>query len=311
MATDGNHVLTNCTFSDNSADNYGGGMIISRGDSQTLTNCRFTNNSASKGGGVLTYDGYPILILTNCIFNANSALTDGGGFGCGHSEPTLINCTFIGNSAGGDGGGICSFAYGSILTVTNCILWGNTANEGPQIALESFEGSTPIDYSCVQGGEFDIYTEDHSDLDWDASNIGEDLINDNPLFADADNDDYHLLSQAGRWDPVSEGWVVDAVTSPCIDAGDPASDWTAELWPHGKLINMGAFGGTAQASMSTSSAGNIADMDNNGSVDSIDLTILADKWLYQQVLLSEDLDRDGLVNSKDFAIFANNWLWEE
>ena len=63
--------------------------------------------------------------------------------------------------------------------------------------------------------------------------------------------------------------------------------------------------------MSTSSAGNIADMDNNGSVDSIDLTILADKWLYQQVLLSEDLDRDGLVNSKDFAIFANNWLWEE
>jgi hypothetical protein len=66
----------------------------------------------------------------------------------------------------------------------------------------------------------------------------------------ADNGDYHLKSQAGRWDPKSQTWVLDELTSPCIDAGDPASDWTAELWPHGERINMGAFGGTPQASMS-------------------------------------------------------------
>src|SRR3990172_4589049 len=35
--------------------------------------------------------------------------------------------------------------------------------------------------------------------------------------------DYHLMSQAGRWDPVVNAWVMDALTSPCIDAGDPLS----------------------------------------------------------------------------------------
>ncbi|MHC4213457.1 MAG: hypothetical protein ACYSWP_08815, partial [Planctomycetota bacterium] len=49
-------------------------------------------------------------------------------------------------------------------------------------------------------------------------------------------------------------WVLDNVNSPCIDAGDPASDWTEELWPNGNRINMGAYGGTSQASMSLSDA---------------------------------------------------------
>ena len=64
------------------------------------------------------------------------------------------------------------------------------------------------------------------------------------------NGDYHLKSQAGRWDVNSQSWVQDDVTSPCIDAGDQGSDWTAELRPHGECINMGAYGGTPQASMS-------------------------------------------------------------
>jgi len=37
-------------------------------------------------------------------------------------------------------------------------------------------------------------------------------------------------------------WVNDAVSSPCIDAGDPNSDWTAEPSPNGSRINMGAYG---------------------------------------------------------------------
>jgi len=105
--------------------------------------------------------------------------------------------------------------------------------------------------------------------------------------------------------------VEDQVTSPGIDAGDPNSDWTAELWPHGKRINMGAFGGTPQASMSLSDAGNVADLNNDDSVNYGDLILLADDWLYQQVLLSEDLDRDGVVDFIDFAILINNWLWQQ
>jgi L-ascorbate metabolism protein UlaG (beta-lactamase superfamily) len=62
--------------------------------------------------------------------------------------------------------------------------------------------------------------------------------------------DYHLKSQAGRWDPASQSWVKDDVTSPCIDAGDPNSPVGQEPEPNGGRINMGAYGGTKEASKS-------------------------------------------------------------
>jgi hypothetical protein len=62
--------------------------------------------------------------------------------------------------------------------------------------------------------------------------------------------DCHLKSQAGRWDPVARLWVQDEVTSPCIDAGDPATPAGDEPQPNGGRINMGAYGGTAEASKS-------------------------------------------------------------
>ena len=75
-------------------------------------------------------------------------------------------------------------------------------------------------------------------------------IDADPLFADPDNGDYHLKSQIGRWDPDSEAWISDDVTSPCIDAGDPGSAVGLEPNPNGSVINMGAYGGTARASKS-------------------------------------------------------------
>jgi hypothetical protein len=136
---------------------------------------------------------------------------------------------------------------------------------------------------------------------------GQGNINADPQFAVPGNRDYHLKAQAGRWDSTAQSWVQDALTSPCIDGGDPNSDWTAELWPHGKRINMGAYGGTPQASMSLSAVGNIADLDHNDAVDRNDLLGLAAMWLAQGVLLAEDIDRDGVVNFRDLAKLAANW----
>jgi hypothetical protein len=132
-------------------------------------------------------------------------------------------------------------------------------------------------------------------------------INENPLFVDSAIGDYHLKSRAGRWDANSESWVQDDMNSLCIDAGDPNSGWTAELWPRGERINMGAYGGTPQASMSLSDAGNIADLNIDGWVGYGDMMLLTDKWLYEEVLLSGDLNRDGIVTFTDFAIFVPNW----
>ena len=71
-----------------------------------------------------------------------------------------------------------------------------------------------------------------------------------PLFADPAKKDFHLRSAEGRWDAASSCWVKDQQTSPCIDAGDPSDGCAAEPQPNGGRINIGAYGGTAEASKS-------------------------------------------------------------
>ncbi|MCK4624592.1 MAG: right-handed parallel beta-helix repeat-containing protein [Phycisphaerae bacterium] len=72
----------------------------------------------------------------------------------------------------------------------------------------------------------------------------------NPLFVDPTKGDYYLKSVAGRWDPKSKKWVKGTVHSPCIDAGDPKSEYKNEPKPNGGRINMGAYGNTPEASKS-------------------------------------------------------------
>jgi hypothetical protein len=79
---------------------------------------------------------------------------------------------------------------------------------------------------------------------------GKTNISSDPLVANSANGSFHLKSQAGRRDPFTESWVQDDVTSPCIDAGDPNSPIGLETFPNGGIINMGAYGGTAEASKS-------------------------------------------------------------
>ena len=67
---------------------------------------------------------------------------------------------------------------------------------------------------------------------------------------DPENGDYHLRSQRGRYWPEHNIWVLDDVSSPCIDAGDPAADCSGEPKPNGNRLNIGAHGNTAYAEMS-------------------------------------------------------------
>jgi len=248
-------------------------------------------------------------MVSNCTFSGNSAYVGGGMCNREYSSPTVTNCTFIGNSAG-SGGGMTNYCYCDV-TVTNCILWANTAPTGPEMYNCEYP-PTVVTYSDIAGGWSGTGNIPHDPCFavpgyWGNiydPNIHVEPNDPNAIWVDGD---YHLKSQAGRWDPNRQSWVQDDVNSPCIDAGDPNSDWTRELWPHGKCINMGAFGGTPQASMSLSDDGNIADLNNDDSVGYADMMLFTDKWLYQQVLLSEDLDRNGIVNFIDFAIFADNW----
>ncbi|MHC4425357.1 MAG: LamG domain-containing protein [Planctomycetota bacterium] len=100
----------------------------------------------------------------------------------------------------------------------------------------------------------------------------------NPLFVDPANDDYHLLSERGRYWPEYDLWVLDKVTSPCIDGGDPHANYSNEPVPDGGRINMGAYGGTRYASMSEMQWLD-ADVNRDGVVDISDIVELMEWWL--------------------------------
>lgn len=268
--TDSSPTLTNCYFKENTGYRYGGGIANFSDSNPTLTNCTFSGCSSRNGGGICNYyDSNPI--LTNCTFTDNSAEWGGGGMKNYQSNPTLTNCTFVENTGNAyDGGGIHNRSNSS--TLRNCIFWGNIDSGGTDESAQIYNGSggsADVSYCCIQG--LDTFT--------GTGNIGDD-----PCFADVDANDFHLKSQAGRWDPNSESWVTDSTTSPCIDAGNPADPIGLELFPNGGIINIGAYGGTTEASKSYF-----------GTTPC-------------ETIVAGDINGDCKVDFKDFAFMAYHWL---
>jgi parallel beta-helix repeat protein len=192
--------------------------VYCSGASPTIVNCNIFGNVST---GIKLYMGSNPTI-SNCI------IADNGGSGLAMftfrtgrytlvNSPTIVNCTIVGNSEIGISEGK--------PTILNSIIYGN----GVQIT----GSAAVVTYSNIQGGF-----------------PGEGNIDADPFFADPDNGDYHLKSQAGRWDRSSQSWVTDQVTSPCIDAGDPSTPPGSEPSNNGGIINMGAYGGTMEASKS-------------------------------------------------------------
>ena len=151
-----------------------------------------------------------------------------GGIFCNGASPTLRNLTVTGNQAGIN-------AYGGAAPrIVNCILWQNS--DGQLSAEKNFNWQ--ISYSCIGPSKPGNPVPNKA-----AGNIDAD-----PAFADAS---CHLKSQWGRYAPLTDTWVFDPETSPCIDAGDPADTPRTEGPLNGWLINMGAHGGTPFASHSS------------------------------------------------------------
>jgi hypothetical protein len=247
-------------------DDYskGGGGIC--GGSQenhsqaTIRNNIITRNFAWDGGGLSRCDG---LIKKN-IITSNTARWYQGGGGLYQCNGIMRNNIIAGNVSGGcESAGGLSYCDGIVenSTIAQNIShgWG---------ALASCNGTIR---NCIVWGN----SPEPGNIDVD------------PYFADPNNSDYHLKSQAGRWDPKSKSWVKDDVTSPCIDAGDPMSPVGYEPFPNGGRINMGAYGGTAEASKS-----------------------YFGKPLCESIVAG-DINGDCKVDFTDFAIMASHWLQTE
>ncbi len=177
--------------------------------------------------------GYATPILQNCLIVGNRTYGVYGG------DPVVSNCTIADN---GDLG-----VSGVHPTIRNSIVYFNNA------AGSNVKGklSLAVSYSDVQGG---------------APGTGN--LNVDPCFALRGtrvegawiDGDYHLASAGWRWSPAGPAWVWDDKTSPCIDAADPAAPLgeenpcgsddplSARARPNTRL-DMGAYGGTAEASL--------------------------------------------------------------
>jgi parallel beta-helix repeat protein len=225
--------ITNCSITGNA----GAGIKLANSSNPTIINCNITANAGS--GIEMTkqtqgrYKFYNYATITNCIIAANNQHGITGGL------PTITNCTIVTN-------GLCGISSLE-PTVTNSIIYYN------YVQIES--DSATVTYTDVQGG-----WPGQGNIDAEPCFVEPGFWDLNGTLEDVNDDfwvqgDYHLRSQAGRWDPNRQTWVSDVVTSPCIDAGNPDSDCTAELFPNGERINMGAYGGTPQASMSLSGGG--------------------------------------------------------
>jgi predicted outer membrane repeat protein len=248
----------NCTFEECYGNQGTGGKVegvalkSSASGGGIISNCTFYNNTqrTSSGTGLGTVahrsDGKELKIY-NSVFDSNQVKNKGGAIyvdGAG-SSLHVENCTFYTNRvyAGGAGyqGGAIYVGETAVASVTNCIFRENmsdpdTADQGDNVYVDT-SATLNLDYCDIDLAEI---------AGAGTTNIGANTINADPLFADAQNSDFHLLSQGGRWDGTK--WVADEVTSLCIDAGDPGLSFGKEPSPSGGLVNMGAYGSTSEAS---------------------------------------------------------------
>jgi hypothetical protein len=141
----------------------------------------------------------------------------------------MDNYTVSGNST--NAGDAALFVQESMTHVQNSIFWNNGKD------FELFESEKfSVNYTLTQQG----FT-------------GTGNISSDPLFADVSKGDFHVKSKNGRFDPLTGQFVNDNVSSPAIDAGNPASDFSNEPLPNGNRVNLGCYGNTAEASKSPSS----------------------------------------------------------
>jgi predicted outer membrane repeat protein len=163
-------ILQNLTLQGNSA--FAGAGVNSQNSNPSLSHILFTSNHASwDGGGLAFIGGQPL--LANIVFEnnqtdglggaissnsstptliniliANNTANEGGGFyGSNWCDATLTNVTMVNNTAQTKGGGIQGCHR---MSVTNSIVWGNTAPDGAQIYV-SGSSNASMAYTLLQG----------------------------------------------------------------------------------------------------------------------------------------------------------------
>jgi hypothetical protein len=231
--------ISHCTILDQTT----AGVKVWNKGNPTFSRCEFVGN----GQGVEMWCRRDKrVVLQNAGTFRNCLVVGSRGAGFYGGNPILENCTIADNtSAGVD-------VYSA--QITNSIIYFNDSG-GVNLKIENTK--SPVTYSDVQGGR-----------------AGTGNIDADPLFVthgrwsgpvqQADSiwrtGDYHLQSEGWTWSTQEQNWTWFDATSPCIDMGDPSTPLGEEpaSEPGSPLsqradantqINMGAYGGTPEASL--------------------------------------------------------------
>jgi len=179
------------------AVSMGGGIFC---DSSTLTikNTAIVANRVDpdigSGGGIYADSSNINLVNTYLLWNESKG---GGGLFCVRCPiMTVTNCVFYGNRARSDGGAMYFIVNVGDAVVTNTIIWKNGIPAYNEIYLNG--GTLGISYSDLFGGQGYIHVTSTGTLNW-----GSGMINADPIFVDSASNDFHLT-----WD------------SPCRNTGD-------------------------------------------------------------------------------------------
>ena len=326
--------VSGCVLAANTAL-YGGAAFT--GARAIFENCTFAANAALYGGAAFTGAK---AIFEKCTFAANTALY-GGAAACTEAKVIFENCTFAENIA--HYGSAINCRDFVVLQLANSIIFDNRTYytppsyppPGPRVPpdvpdwglglqVRADEDSAVFARHCnVEGGLAGLGNIDADPCFvapgfWTDPNDPAAVVEPNHPNAVWVPGDYHLKSSGWRWDQTRRLWTWDHVTSPCIDAGNPGSPLADEPlsvpgdpnneWGRNIRINMGAYGGTPEASIPPHNRALLADVTNDGTVDLTDLDHWSQNWLAGTAETPADLDRNAAVNLIDFALLADNWL---
>ena len=250
---------------------FNSGNLQANGSAIGIYAVTITGGTVRVGGSDNTVSNLTAIQSTVQTLGTNLSLTrvavQSGVFNLGGRYVNLLNSLAWGTSTQ------LMTVTGSGITLSNNTL----ISVGTVVALEGADASLKLrnNIMVAEGAGRFIVRRDSGALDSDYNNLlarngawfgranglwerllywqnasGQDAhsISVEPLLANEATGDFHPKSVSGRYTP--SGVVTDAVHSPMIDLGDPATGFASELDPNGSRVNLGAFGGTTEASRS-------------------------------------------------------------
>ncbi|MGJ8639614.1 MAG: YHYH protein [Opitutaceae bacterium] len=259
-----------CFISRNTAEsNQGGGLRIAGNCVVSLDRCFVAGNSAVDGGGIYAF-GVDQLQVTNSIIGGNYSSDDGAGAfinGATTEAVDFINCTFSGNRASSEGGALYIDGT-SDATMTNSIVWNNSAGTGSSDSIGYDGVAMTINYSLVEG-------ESVADLggtgNLDGSNAGNDPLfyaETNPANAPTITNVYFLYASAA--------------SSPIVGAGNDSaiSGYSSDIDNNDRImggaVDLGAYESSysAQPELTGTMIDDVELAADPGAIDLVDITTI-------------------------------------